>query len=269
MDALLAKAQELAVIYTPILLKAIAILFFGWIVAKIITAVVRRLLRSARVEPTIVSFTCNLTYMILLVFVVIAAIGKLGVDTTSFAAVVAAAGLAIGFALQGSLGNFAAGVMLLFFRPFKVGDFVEAAGVAGIVQEIQVFATVFNTPDNKRIICPNSAITGDNITNYSFNSTRRVDLVFGIGYADDIDKAKEAIQAILEKEGRVLEDPAFVVAVSELADSSVNFVVRPWVKTEDYWAVFFDLTEAIKKEFDGRGISIPFPQRDVHLHQVA
>jgi len=204
-----------------------------------------------------------------MVFVFIAALGTLGVETASFAAVIAAAGLAVGFALQGSLSNFAAGVMLIIFRPFKAGDFVEAGGAMGAVEAVNIFNTIMKSPDNKKVIIPNSKITGDSIVNYSAQDTRRVDMVFGIGYDDDIRKAKSTLEQILASDERVLKDPAPTVAVSELADSSVNFVVRPWVKTADYWGVFFDITEKVKLTFDEQGISIPFPQRDIHMFQEA
>jgi small conductance mechanosensitive channel len=207
--------------------------------------------------------------MLALTMVIIAALGRLGVNTSSFVAVIAAAGLAIGFALQGSLANFAAGVMLIFFRPFKVGDYVEAGGVSGTVEEVQIFMTALKTPDNKAVVVPNSSITGGNIVNYSAKPIRRVDLVMGIGYGDDIKRAKQVLEQVVSEDDRVLDDPAPTIAVLELADSSVNFAVRPWVRTPDYWSVYFDLTERIKLEFDARGISIPFPQRDVHLHEVA
>ena len=222
----------------------------------------------SNVDETLVTFVANLAYMGLMALVVISALGQVGVNTTSFAALIAAAGLAIGFALQGSLGNFAAGVMLILFRPFNVGDFIEAAGVAGVVEEVQVFATRMRTGDNKTIIVPNGQITGGSIINYSAKDTRRVDLVFGIGYSDDLQKAKAILNEIVSADERVLADPEPVIAVLELADSSVNFAVRPWVKTGDYWGVFFDLQEKVKLEFDRQGVSIPFPQTDVHLHQL-
>jgi small conductance mechanosensitive channel len=191
------------------------------------------------------------------------------VETTSFIAILGAAGLAVGFALQGSLSNFAAGVMLIIFRPFKSGDFIEAGGTIGVVEAIQIFNTVLRTPDNKMVIVPNSNITGGNITNYSAKEDRRIDMVFGIGYDDDLKKAKEILERLISEDSRILKDPAPTVAVSELADSSVNFVVRPWVKTSDYWAVYWDFTEKVKLTFDAEGISIPYPQQDVHMHQVA
>jgi small conductance mechanosensitive channel len=204
----------------------------------------------------------------LIIFVVIAALGQLGIQTASFVAIVGAAGPAIGLALQGSLANFAAGVLILIFRPFKVGDFVEVAGVSGAVQNIQIFTTELHTPDNKKVIVPNGGVISGNITNYSANNTRRVDLVFGIGYSEDIDVAKTLLQTVLAAEPKVLQDPAPTIGVVELADSSVNLVCRPWVNTADYWDVYFNVTEAVKKALDAGGISIPFPQRDLHLHHV-
>jgi small conductance mechanosensitive channel len=203
------------------------------------------------------------------VIVVIAGLGQAGVSTAPFVAVIGAAGLAVDFALQGSLSNFAAGVMIIFFRPFRVGDVIEGGGTLGAVEEIQVFATILKTADNKRIIVPNSALTSGNIINYSANPNRRVDLVFGIGYDDDMAKAKGIAMEILARHPLVLKDPAPEVVVGQLADSSVNLYVRPWVRNADYWATYFDLIESIKGAFDKQGITIPFPQRDVHLHQVA
>jgi len=268
MEDLYPKLWEWGVEYGTRIVGAIAIIFIGRIVVSILTGVVRRLMNRADVDETLTKFVASLTRIALLVFVFIAALGTLGVQTASFVAIIGAAGLAIGFALQGSLSNFAAGVMLIVFRPFKAGDYVEAGGTSGTVEEIKIFNTVLKSPDNKMVIVPNSGITGSNITNYSARETRRVDMVFGIGYGDDIKLAKETLEEILASDGRVLKDPAPVVAVHELADSSVNFVVRPWVKTADYWTVYFDTTEAVKLTFDQKGISIPFPQQDVHMHQV-
>jgi len=203
-----------------------------------------------------------------MVFVIIAAIGAVGVQTTSLIAIVGAAGLAVGLALQGSLSNFASGVLIVLFRPYKVGDFVEAAGIAGAVVEVQILTTILKTGDNKQVIVPNSQIMGSIITNYSANDTRRVDLVIGVSYDDDLDKTRKTLEELVAADDRILDDPAVTIAVSALADSSVNFVVRPWVKTADYWGVLFDLTEAIKKRFDEEGISFPYPQQDVHLYQA-
>ncbi len=269
MEQWIDRAREAMTDYGPNLLAAVAILVVGYLVAKTLTGVVRRIMRKANLDRTLVSFLCNLIYMLLITLVVLAALSKLGVDTTTFAAVLAAGGLAIGFALQGSLGNFAAGVMLIALRPFKVGDLVEVAGVEGVVEEITVFATRLRTKDYRTIIVPNGSVTEGTITNYTAEEIRRVDMVFGIGYDDDIKKAKELFQKVLDEHPLVLDSPTPDVAVSELADSSVNFVVRPWCKTDDYFNVMFDVTEKIKLACDASGVSIPFPQRDVHLHQVA
>ena len=250
------------------LLIAIAIFYIGRIVARMLSGIAHRLI-AKNSDETLAKFLGSIVYMLLLVMVVIAALGQVGINTTGFAAILAAAGFAVGMALQGSLGNFASGVMLMIFRPVKVGDFVEAGGTSGVILEIGVFSTVMRTGDNKRIIVPNSGITGGNIINYSAHETRRVDLVFGIGYDDDIKQAKELLSKIVDEHPKILKDPAPTIAVSELADSSVNFVCRPWVKSGDYWDVLFDLTETVKLRFDAAGISIPYPQTDVHLHKDA
>jgi small conductance mechanosensitive channel len=268
MEENLELIQELVVLYGVKILMALVIFIVGkWIVKKL-SNVIEKLMLKNEVDPAIRNFTGSIIYYMLLVFVCIAALGQLGIQTASFVAIVGAAGLAVGLALQGSLSNFAAGVLLLIFRPFKVGDFVEIAGTSGVIQSIQIFTTELNTPDNKKVIVPNGGVISGNIVNYSANDTRRVDLVFGIGYSDDIDSARKVIEGILKTEKRVLEIPAATVAVVELADSSVNFVCRPWVNTADYWDVYFALTEAVKKAFDSNGIEIPYPQRDVHIHQT-
>lgn len=261
--------QQLAAIHLPSLIYALVILVLGLLAARVLKGGLRRVLLRTRLEATLASFLSNLAYVLVLVVVVIATLDKLGVDTTSLAAVIAAAGLAIGLALQGSLSNFASGVMLIGFRPFKAGDYVEAGGTDGVVEEVSLFFTRMRTGDNKQIVVPNSEITDGIITNYSAKETRRIDLVVGIGYDADIRRAKELLERIVTGEERVLAEPAPQIAVSELADSSVNLVVRPWVKTDDYWPVRFDLTERIKLELDAAGIAIPYPQRDVHLHQAA
>lgn len=250
------------------ILKAIAILVIGRILVGILTSLVRKILARNQTDVTLAKFLVSLTKIALMTFVIVAAISALGVETTSFVAIIGAAGLAIGFALQSSLANFASGVMLIIFRPFKAGDFVEAGGTSGSVEAVQIFSTVLKTPDNKMVIVPNGKVTGDSITNYSTMDKRRVDLIFGIGYDDDIKKAKAILEQILAGDDRILKDPAPTVAVLELADSSINFVVRPWVKTADYWGVHFDVTEKVKLTFDEAGISIPFPQSDVHLYQA-
>lgn len=258
-----------AIEYGQALVFALAIFVVGKWVANRLTNVLKKGLKRGNMDETLVSFLGNIVKTILLAFVVIAALSQLGVETTSLAAVIAAAGLAIGLALQGSLANFAAGVMIIAFRPFKKGDFIEAGGVSGVVEEVSIFNTVFKTGDNKKVIVPNSAVGGGAITNYSANDTRRIDFVFGIGYNDDIKLAKETLESILAADSRVLSDPAPTIGVVELADSSVNIACRPWVKTADYWGAYFDIMEAVKVTFDEKGISIPFPQQDVHMHDAA
>lgn len=259
--------QNLVVTYGLNLLWAVVILIVGYWVAGIMANLTRRALGRINVDPTIIKFVGNLSYYAVITFAVLAMLGRLGVETTSFIAVLGAAGLAVGLALQGALANFAAGVLVLLFRPFRIGDFIEAADAFGKVEDIQIFNTILATPDNKTVIIPNGQVTAGNIVNYSKKSILRADLVYGIGYGDDILKAKKILEEILAANERVLKEPPPRVAVHELADSSVNFAVRPYVKVEDYWSIHFDLTEAIKLRFDQEGISIPFPQRDVHLFQ--
>jgi small conductance mechanosensitive channel len=251
------------------LVTAIVIFYVGRLVVKILTRGIRKVMEAQDVDKTLVSFVSNLASMVLLTVVIIAAVGALGVQTTSFIAILGAAGLAIGLALQGSLSNFAAGVLIVLFRPYKVGDWIEAAGISGSVEEVQILTTILKTGDNKQVIVPNSQIMDSIITNYSANDRRRVDMVIGVSYDDDLDKVRSTLEELVAADERILDDPACTIAVSELADSSVNFVVRPWVSTSDYWGVKFDLTEAIKKRFDKDGISFPFPQQDVHLYQAS
>lgn len=267
MENIVGRLLEWLTLYGVKVVGAIVIFLVGLWVAKIVKSIIAKLLTKRNVEGTIVSFVTNLAYIALVVFVIIAVIDRLGIETTSFAAVLAAAGLAIGLSLQGSLSNFASGFLLMIFRPFKKGDFIEGGGVAGVVEEIQTFTTILNTPDNKKIIIPNAKLTSDNIINYSATGTRRVEIIVGVSYSDDLDKVKKVLQGIADSEPRVLKDPASMVAVKELADSSVNFVLRVWVKTDDYWDVLFDTTEAVKKRLDQEGICIPFPQTDVHLYE--
>ena len=269
MDNLIVTIEQWLTTYGFSVIGAIIILVVGWLVARFIRKVVQALMTRAKMDQIIVSFASSLTYVALMVFVIIAALGKLGVPTASFITVVGAAGLAIGFALQGGLANFAAGVLIAIFRPFKVGHYIEAGGAAGIVEHIEIFTTTLRTPDNKEVILPNGKVLGDNITNYTAKETRRVDLVIGVSYGDDLDKVRTVVLDVLKGDERVLEEPEPTVAVVELADSSVNFVVRPWVKTADYWDAYFGITKAIKQRFDAEGISIPFPQRDVHMYQPA
>lgn len=250
-------------------LGAIAVLIVGRIVSNIARRLVGRAMRRTELDEAVCRFVVSLVGTAVMVFAVIAALNAFGVQTTSFVAVIGAAGLAVGLALQGSLSNFASGVLILIFKPFRIGDVVDAAGVKGKVVDIGILTTTMNTPDNQKIIIPNASVMGGTITNVNAHDTRRVDMTAGIGYGDDIGRAKDVLVRILADHEKVLKDPAPTVEVVALADSSVNFVVRPWVKTPDYWAVYFDVTRAIKERFDEAGISIPFPQRDIHLHQVA
>ncbi|MBN1465859.1 mechanosensitive ion channel [candidate division KSB1 bacterium] len=246
---------------------AILIFVVGKWVAKLIKNSVQKIMRRHNVDDTLIGFLTHLIYFILLIFVVLAALERLGIKTTSLTAILAAAGFAVGLALQGGLANFAAGVLMLIFRPFRVGDYIEAAGTAGIVEAIHIFTTQLCTPDNKTIIIPNASITAGNIINYSAKPVRRVDLTFGCGYNDDLVKVKRVLDDILANDNRILAEPAPQVAISDLANSSVKFVVRPWVNSADYWDVYFDVTEKVKRRFDEEGIAIPFPQQDVHVYQ--
>ena len=250
-------------------LGGIALFIVGRWIAGRVRAGFRYQLERTKVDPTLIPFTTGLVYWALLAFVILAVLNLIGVQTASAIAVLGAAGLAIGLALQGTLSNFAAGVMLLLFRPFQLGHWVEVAGTAGTVREIGMFSTVMNTGDNVRITIPNSQVYGQVIRNFSANDTRRIDLIVGVSYHDDLQLAREVIQRVMADEPRVLEEPAPLVAVDALGDSSVDFVVRPWCRREDYWDVRRELTLRLKVELEAAGCSIPFPQRDVHLHQVA
>ena len=250
-------------------LAAIAIYLVGKVVVRILTSLLEKVMVRAKVDTTLSSFLSNIAHYVLITFVILMALESLGVDTTSLAAIMGAAGLAVGLALQSSLSNFASGVMIILFKPFRVDDFVEAGGVAGTVEEISIFSTLMKTGDNKQIIVPNGSIYGGNIINYSAKPTRRIDMVVGCGYGDDLRAVKAFLTILVETDERILNDPAPVVAVSELGDSSVNFVVRPWVNAADYWAVLWDLNERVKLGFDERGFNIPYPTQDVHVHQSA
>ncbi len=244
---------------------ALIIFFIGRMVVGLVVSFSRKLLIRANMDEMLVSFLTSIMRWLLLLFVIIAALGQLGIQTTSLVALLGAAGLAIGLSLQGSLQNFASGVMLIVFRPFKDGDFVEAGGTTGIVEQIGIFTTTMRTGDNKEVIVPNGQIYSTTITNYSARSTRRIDMVFGIAYEADFRAAKKILEAILSDDDRILADPAPVVALGELADSSVNFLARPWVNAEDYWDVKWDTNEKVKLAFDAAGIGIPYSQMDVHL----
>lgn len=259
--------EEYIIPWTINIGMALAIFIIGRIAIGIIISIAGKMLSKANVDPMLCKFVLSIAKTVLLLFVIVAALEQIGVDTTSFIALIGAAGLAVGLALQSSLQNFASGVMLIVFRPFKIGDFIEAGGSTGTVEQIGIFTTTLKTGDNREIIIPNGAIYGGKITNNSARDTRRIDMVFGIGYDADLKKAKQLIQDILAADERIHEDPAPLVAVAELADSSVNFNVRPWVNSGDYWAVYYDLNEKIKLAFDDAGISIPFPQMDIHLNK--
>jgi len=261
-------ANEYLVPFGIRLVIALAVFVIGKMVVRFIVKTVDKL-TEGRLDESLRKFLSSVLHGILMAVVVIASLERLGVQTTAAVAILGAAGLAIGFALQGSLGNFASGVMIIIFRPYKIGDLVKLAGEIGVVEQIEVFNTIIITPDNRTIIIPNGQVAGAPIENLSAQGQLRVDLVFGIGYGDDIRKAKDIMTQVVDKDSRVIKERGVQIAVSELADSSVNFVVRPWVTVADYWDVRFDLTEKIKLAFDENGISIPFPQRDVHMHNVA
>ncbi len=265
MEDAVGHLSTLVTTYGLKLLGAILILLAGRIAAGIFRGIARRILEKAKMEPAIVSFASRLVFILILVFAVLAALAKFGIQTASFVAVLGALGFAVGFALQGSLANFAAGVLILVFRPYRVGNYIEAAGVSGTVKDIRLLVTELATPDNVKILVPNGKLFGDVIKNFSGHDTRRIDLQIGIGYSSSIRRAYEVLKNLLEEEKRILPEPAPQVAVAELADSSVNLVVRPWVKREDYWDVRFDLTRKIKEAFDQNGIEIPFPQQVIHM----
>ncbi|MFO0912840.1 MAG: mechanosensitive ion channel [Pirellulales bacterium] len=248
------------------IVPALAVFWIGQWGANVVVQAAGRAMERARLDETLAKFLCRITYAALMCAVALASLRNLGVDTSSLTAILAAGGLAIGLALQGSLSNFAAGIMIIVFRPFRVGDMIEAGGAKGIVEEITIFYTLMRTPDNIQLIVPNGAITGGNITNYSMKPTRRVDLTVSCAYDDDLRQVRAFLEELLRSDPRILADPAPVVAVDELADHSVNFVVRPWVRNTDYWQVRWNLIEQIKIGFDDRGFSIPFPQRDVHVY---
>jgi len=256
--------MEYLVLYGTRIVGSILIFFIGKWLAKFANSLIIKMMKKANQDETIIKFLSNVTYGLMITVVVLSALSNLGVNTTSFIAILGAAGLAIGLAFKDTFANIGAGILLIFFRPFKVGDFIQAAGETGVVEEINLFSTIMKTGDNKQIIVPNSSMIGGNITNFSTKDTRRVDFVFGIGYDDDLKLAKATLEEIINADERVLKDPATFVAVSELADSSVNFVVRAWVNSSDYWGVYFDTLEKVKLTFDEKNISIPYPQMDVH-----
>jgi small conductance mechanosensitive channel len=260
--------MDMLMTYGPKAVTAIVILIVGlWVIRRLVAVVDKHFVQRA--EPTLAKFLSSLISVFLKTVLIIVVASTIGIQTTSLIAVLGAAGLAVGLALQGSLSNFAGGVLILIFKPFKVGDLIEAQGFIATVKEIQIFNTILVSADNRLIIIPNGSLSNGCMVNINHEPTRRVDFVFGIGYSDDIDKAKSIIQSVVDAEERGLKDPAPLIVVSELADSSVNFTVRVWVNTSDYWGVYFAMHENVKKAFDAQGISIPFPQRDVHIHNQA
>ena len=261
-EASLGGSMLMSIIYAAIIL---AVGFWG---AKMLARLVKELMERRELDQALTGFVGNLVNAFIITIAVIAALNQLGIQTTSLVAIVGAAGLAVGLALKDSLGNFAAGVMILLFKQFKAGDLIEAAGILGVVESLNIFSTQLKTGDNKTIFVPNGKLIGDNIINYSTKPTRRVDLVIGVSYDADLSQVKSVLADITAKDERILKDPEPTIGVLELADNSVNLAVRPWVNAADYWGVYFDLHEAIKVRFDQEGIGIPYPQRDVHLHQV-
>jgi small conductance mechanosensitive channel len=259
------KVSDLLVTNGFEILAAILILVIGLWLAKVVSNILRGQLEKTKIDKTLASFLFHICHSALIIFVVIAALTKVGIPTASFIAVLGAAGLAVGFALQGSLSNFAAGILIIIYRPFKVGDVVELGGKLGTIADIHIFTTTMNSPDNLKILIPNAQATSGSITNYTANGTRRVDMVFRVSYSNDIKKVQQIMRNVLAADSRVLADPSPVVAIKELGESSINFFVMPWVKTKDYGDVLFETTEKIKLAFDANDIKIPFPQRDVHL----
>lgn len=268
LEGLLKQAPDLIMTYGLKILFAIIIFFVGKYFASLTQKLVGKLLNSRKVDSTVVSFVANLAWAIVFVFTIIATLGQIGVQTASLVAVIGAAGLAVGLALQGSLANFASGVLMVLFRPCRVGDYIEAAGIAGTVDEITIFSTKLRTPDNKVIVAPNSAIMNGTITNYSASENRRIDFLIGVSYTADIALTKKVLTDILDNNQYVLKNPSYMVGLSELGNSSINFVVRPWVKTADYWTAYFDILEQIKNALDAANIEIPFPQMDIHVKQL-
>ena len=266
-EQIISKLTEIIVGYGPKVIGAVVVWIIGSWIIKILTSTFSRMMDKTKTEDSLKPFLKGFIGTLLKILLVISVLGMLGIQMTSFIALLGAAGLAIGMALSGMLQNFAGGVMILILKPFKVGDFIEAQGFIGTVHEIQIFTTILKTPDNKTILIPNGGLSTSSMTNYTKEEKRRVDWTFGIGYGDDVDKAKAVIKKLCNEDSRILKEPEIFIAVSELADSSVNFVVRAWVNTADYWGVFFDMNENIYKTFVKEELHIPFPQMDVHLHK--
>ncbi len=261
------KAISMIMEYGPKLVLAIITLIVGLWIIKVFIKGLGKTLERSKTDASLKHFLLSMAEIFFKAMLIISVAGMIGIEMTSFIAVLGAAGLAVGLALQGSLANFAGGVLILLFKPYKIGDFIDGAGYAGTVSQVQVFNTILKTPDNKTIIIPNGVLSNASVTNFSTESKRRVDMTFGIGYSDDIKKAKALLGKMLENDERVLQEPAPMVVVSELADSSVNFAVRAWCDSADYWGIYFDMQEKVKLQFDKAGISIPFPQQDIHVYQ--
>lgn len=266
-DELINEGLNFVINYGPKLIGAVVVLIIGNIVIKALTKGVVKGIKKSKLDNSLIPFLRGIVNISLKAMLVISVLGMLGIQMTSFIAILGAAGLAIGMALSGTLQNFAGGIMILIFKPFKTGDFIDGQGHMGTVKEIQIFNTILVTPDNKTIIVPNGALSTSSMTNFSAQETRRVDWTFGIAYGDDVTKAKEVLKRLCDEDIRILKDPEAFIAVSALADSSVNFVVRAWVNASDYWGVFFDMNEKVYNEFAKEGLNIPFPQMDVHLHK--
>lgn len=266
-EQIINQLTAIAVQYTPKLIGAIAVLLIGNMVIKAVVKAIEKVMTSRDTDASLKPFLKSLVSSLLKIMLVITALGMLGIEMTSFIAILGAAGLAVGLALSGTLQNFAGGVMILTFKPFNVGDVIDAQGHVGSVKEIQIFNTILTTPDNKTIIIPNGGLSTSSMTNFSTEKLRRVDWTIGIGYGDSVDKAKKVIKGLADADTRILKDPEVFIAVSELADSSVNFAVRAWVNAADYWGVYFEMNENVYKTFEKEGLNIPYPQMDVHVHK--
>ena len=266
-EKILEKITDIAVEYGPKLIGAILVLIIGSWIIKIIMKGFSKMLDKRNIDDSLKPFSRSIFSILLRIMLIISVLGMVGIQMTSFIAILGAAGLAVGMALSGTLQNFAGGVMILLFKPFRVGDFIEAQGYIGTVKEIQIFVTILTTLDNKTIIIPNGGLSNSSLTNYSVEPLRRVDWTFGIGYGDSVKKARKVIAKLAAEDDRILKEPELFIGLAELADSSVNFAVRAWVKSEDYWGVFFDMNEKVYNTFDNEGLNIPYPQMDVHLHK--
>ena len=266
-EQILNQASKIAVEYGPKLIGAIVVFIIGIWIIKLLIKGFGKMLNKRKTDETLKPFLKSIVGALLKIMLLISVLGMVGIEMTSFIAILGAAGLAVGLALSGTLQNFAGGVILMIFKPFKVGDYIDAQGYTGIVSEIQIFNTILKSLDNKTIIIPNGGLSTSSMTNYSTEATRRVDWTFGIGYGDDVSKTKEVIKKLCDEDSRILKNPESFIAVSELGDSSVNFAVRAWVKADDYWGVFFDMNEKVYKTFEKENLNIPFPQMDVHLHK--